>query len=49
VPVLAIGGVTPAGVPACRDAGAAGVAAIGAFLPSPARAILAMRAAWNET
>lgn len=49
VPVLAIGGVTPAGGPACRDAGAAGLAAIGAFLPSPARAILAMRAAWNET
>lgn len=33
VPVLAIGGVTPARATACLEAGASGVAAIGAFLP----------------
>ncbi|MEO8480599.1 MAG: thiamine phosphate synthase [Acidobacteriota bacterium] len=33
IPVLAIGGITPARVGACLDAGATGVAAIGAFLP----------------
>jgi thiamine-phosphate pyrophosphorylase len=33
VPVLAIGGMTPAGAEACAAAGAAGVAAIGLFLP----------------
>ncbi|HET9369572.1 MAG TPA: thiamine phosphate synthase [Vicinamibacterales bacterium] len=32
-PVLAIGGITPAGTASCILAGAAGVAAIGAFLP----------------
>jgi thiamine-phosphate diphosphorylase len=40
-PVLAIGGVTPARVAACVDAGASGVAAIGAFLP-PGRSADAM-------
>ena len=33
VPVLAIGGITPASARECRQAGAAGVAAIGLFLP----------------
>ena len=33
LPVLAIGGMTPARARECRQAGAAGVAAIGAFLP----------------
>jgi thiamine-phosphate pyrophosphorylase len=33
VPVLAIGGLTPARARECRAAGAAGIAAIGAFLP----------------
>jgi thiamine monophosphate synthase len=54
-PVLAIGGVTS---PArdCRAAGAAGLAAIGAFLPpgsgpgavGPTAAIAAFRRAWSE-
>jgi thiamine-phosphate diphosphorylase len=56
VPVLAIGGITPAGVAACRDAGAAGVAAIELFLPKgwtpgamgPAGAATAIRAAWGQ-
>jgi thiamine-phosphate pyrophosphorylase len=55
VPVLAIGGVTPARARACRQAGAAGIAAIGIFLPpgrathalGPAAAITALRTAWN--
>jgi thiamine-phosphate pyrophosphorylase len=33
VPVVAIGGLTPRGAEACAAAGAAGAAAIGAFLP----------------
>jgi thiamine-phosphate pyrophosphorylase len=54
VPVLAIGGVTPDRVADCKRAGAAGVAAIGVFLP-PGRspnalgtraAALALRDAW---
>jgi len=57
VPVLAIGGITPAGTVACRDAGAAGVAAIGAFFPpglrpgalGPAEAVLAFRRAWDAS
>lgn len=56
VPVLAIGGVTPSRVAACRDAGAAGVAAIELFLPKgvapaamgPVDAVAAVRAAWRE-
>jgi thiamine-phosphate diphosphorylase len=55
-PVLAIGGITPARVAACRAAGAAGVAAIGVFLPAgrtaealgPAAAVTALRQAWVE-
>lgn len=54
VPVLAIGGVTPERVAACRDAGAAGVAAIGIFLPpgraagalGPRAAAIALRETW---
>jgi thiamine-phosphate diphosphorylase len=46
VPVLAIGGITPGRVADCRRYGAAGVAAIGAFLSQPARVIAAMRAEW---
>jgi thiamine-phosphate diphosphorylase len=34
VPILAIGGIDPARAAACRAAGAAGVAAIGIFLPA---------------
>jgi len=54
VPVLAIGGVTPATVRACLAAGAKGVAAIGPFLPpgtapeslGPVQAVAAFRAAF---
>lgn len=56
VPVLAIGGITPERVRACRAAGAAGVAAIGLFLPQnrtpeslgPAEAVRALRQRWHE-
>lgn len=55
VPVLAIGGITPDRVAACRDAGAAGVAAIGVFLPmgrtagalGAAEAVRSLRRAWG--
>lgn len=56
VPVLAIGGVTPERVPEVRATGAAGVAAIGVFLPpgrapgalGPAAATRELRAVWAE-
>lgn len=35
LPVFALGGITPARIPACRDAGAHGVAAISALLDVP--------------
>src|SRR5262245_8404269 len=54
MPVLAIGGVAPDRVGACRRAGASGVAAIGIFLPpgrapgalGPRAAAAALRDAW---
>jgi len=55
-PVIAIGGMTVTRAMACARAGAAGVAAIGLFLPAgagpsalgPARAVAALRAAMLE-
>ena len=56
MPVLAIGGVTPERFGECRQAGAAGVAAIGIFLPpgrasgslGPRAAARALRDAWDS-
>jgi len=53
VRVVAIGGIDPEGAQACAERGAAGIAAIGVFLPpgrgtaslGPARAVLALREA----
>jgi thiamine-phosphate diphosphorylase len=54
-PVLAIGGVTAGNAQACRQAGAAGLAAVGIFLPpgsgpgalGPIAAASALREAWS--
>ena len=51
--IFALGGITPARAPACRQAGAAGVAAIGAFFDQPGGAAVgrrarAMKAAWDQ-
>jgi len=56
VPVLAIGGITAARAAACRAAGAAGLAAIGIFLPrgrapgalGPSAAVAALRSGWLD-
>jgi thiamine-phosphate pyrophosphorylase len=55
-PVLAIGGIAPERMAACRQAGSAGVAAIGVFLPrgsaahalGAGEAVLALRLAWRD-
>jgi thiamine-phosphate diphosphorylase len=57
IPVLAIGGVTPSRAEACRIAGAAGIAAITAFLPpgrspdalGPRAAAAAFRRDWTSS
>ncbi|SFL84104.1 thiamine phosphate synthase [Methylobacterium pseudosasicola] len=48
LPVVALGGVTPDRVPACRDAGAAGIAVMGGLMRAadPAAAARAFLAAW---
>jgi thiamine-phosphate pyrophosphorylase len=50
IPVFTLGGVTPARVPACLEAGAHGVAAISALLDTPdiAAAVADFRAALGE-
>ena len=56
MPVLAIGGVAPDRAGECRHAGAAGMAAIGIFLPpgrapgalGPRAATVALRDAWDS-
>ena len=51
LPVYALGGVTAALVPGCRDAGAAGVAVMGAVMGAadPALAVADLLAAWCAT
>ena len=51
LPVYALGGVTPSRVAACREAGAAGVAVMGAVMraPDPAAVVCEIRAELGET
>lgn len=49
VPVIALAGIAPANVAACRDAGAAGLAVMGSVMRAddPAAEFSALRAAWG--
>ncbi|CAM3037944.1 MULTISPECIES: thiamine phosphate synthase [Methylobacterium] len=49
LPIVALGGVTPERIPLCRDAGAAGVAVMGALMHAaePAAAARRILAAWE--
>lgn len=50
IPVVAIGGISPANAPAARAAGAAGIAVLSAAMaaPDPAAAVRELCAAWDE-